>query len=74
MIPGDAGMGWLFAMIVASAIGAGFFIYGIKQKDIMSTLLGIILSVLPFIVHGTWPMMTFTFVFVGGFFYLRKRF
>lgn len=41
---------WWTIVLLDSAIGAGFFIYGIRQKEPLSLVLGIALNVVPMLV------------------------
>jgi hypothetical protein len=42
----------LFAGVVVSAFGVGFFIYGKKQRRAPQLVTGVLLSVFPFFVSG----------------------
>ena len=44
--------GVLFSGIIISSIGMGFLIYGKKNADLRALLIGLILSVIPFVGHS----------------------
>ena len=50
----DMTAGQLFAMLVFGAIGAGYFIYGWKQRRPVPLAVGLALSVYPFFVTNVW--------------------
>jgi len=52
----------LFAGVVVSAFGVGFFIYGKKQRRAPQLVAGILLSVFPFFVSGA----LMTYAIAGG--------
>jgi len=52
----DLSAGSLFLSLFIGALGAGFFIYGKKQRRIPQLVGGIVLSVYPFFVPNLWIM------------------
>jgi len=45
----DASGLWWTLVLVDSAVGAGFFIYGVRQREPLPFVMGIVLSVLPMV-------------------------
>ena len=45
--------GWLMAMLFASVFGAAYFVYGRKQQRFVYLIVGVLLMVAPYVVHGT---------------------
>jgi hypothetical protein len=52
----DLSAGSLFLSLAIGTLGAGFFIYGKKQRRIPQLLGGIILSVYPYFIPNLWIM------------------
>lgn len=52
----DLSAGSLFLSLFIGAVGAGFFIYGKKQRRIPQVVGGIVLSVYPYFVPNLWIM------------------
>ncbi|HLY73194.1 MAG TPA: hypothetical protein VKU80_03675 [Planctomycetota bacterium] len=52
----DLSAGSLFLSLAIGAVGAGFFIYGKKQRRIPQLVGGIVLSVYPYFVPNLWVM------------------
>jgi len=48
----DTNPSTLFAGLVVSALGVGFFIYGKKERRAPQLITGVLLSVFPFFVSG----------------------
>jgi hypothetical protein len=65
--------GWGFlVMLVASSVGAGFFIYGLKQRDAPTLLLGTVLSIYPFFIHAAWASALIGVGLIGLFILFRR--
>lgn len=45
-------------MIIFGAVGAGYFVYGRKQKHAPALIAGIGLIALPYIVKNTWAVLS----------------
>jgi hypothetical protein len=48
---------WLVACVVFGAIGAGYFIYGMKQKEGIFLAAGAALSVFPFVISNPYALI-----------------
>ncbi len=48
---------YLFFVIVFSAVGLAYFIYGKKQAAFVPLLCGLALMVYPYFVSGTWTLI-----------------
>jgi len=44
---------WLMAMLFASVFGAAYFVYGRKQQRGLYLIVGVLLMVVPYVVHRT---------------------
>lgn len=62
----DLSMGFLFASLVVSAIGLGFFLYGKRQGRPVQLLGGLGLMVYPIFVHSVAWMLGIGALVVGG--------
>lgn len=50
-------VGYLFFVIVFSAVGIAYFMYGKKQAAFVPLLCGLALMVYPYFVSGTWVLI-----------------
>lgn len=48
---------YLFLVILFSAAGMAFFMYGKKQLAFVPLLCGLALMIYPYFVSGTWPLI-----------------
>lgn len=63
---GDFSPGVLFASIVVSAIGLGFFLYGKKQSRPLQLIAGLVLMVYPYFVDSAGWMLGICAMIVVG--------
>ncbi len=49
--------GWLMAMLFSSVFGAAYFVYGRKQQRALYLIMGILLMVVPYVVHRTGALL-----------------
>lgn len=68
-----SGLWWLVAL-VSGAVGGGVFIYGVRQKDGLSLVFGVALSVLPMLVGAAWLSALIATGLVLGFIGARRLF
>ena len=62
----------LFAFLIVSSIGIGFFIYGRKQRRLPHTILGLALSGAPYLVPGVVLMLSVSALLLAGFWFARR--
>ena len=48
---------WLVISVVFGAIGAGYFVYGVKQKEGIFLAAGVALSVFPFVISNPYALI-----------------
>ena len=65
--------GMLYAGMLTGTIGAGFLLYGIRQKEPVTLVIGVLLNVLPFVLEDAWAMLGLSTVVVVGGLWLKKQ-
>jgi len=63
----------LFANIVVSTVGLGFFLYGKKQRRVPQLVTGVVLMVYPYFVNGAVPMLAIGAVIVAALWVAVRR-
>ena len=48
---------WLVACVVFSTIGAGYFVYGVRQKEGIFFATGVALSLFPFVISNPYALI-----------------
>jgi len=48
---------WLIITVVLGSIGAGYFVYGVKEKNGIFFAAGAALSVIPFVISNPYALM-----------------
>ena len=61
----------LMVILVTSAFGMGYFVYGKKQQMLVPLLAGIALCVYPYFVDGPWPLALIGLALMAAPFVLR---
>ncbi len=56
----------LFASLIVSSIGIGFFLYGRKQRRLPQGIVGLALSVAPYLVPGVAWMLAVSALLLAG--------
>ena len=56
----------LFASLIVSSIGIGFFIYGRKQRRLPQAILGLALAAAPYLVPGVAWMLAVSALLLAG--------
>lgn len=62
---------WLIITVVFGAIGAGYFVYGLRQKEGIFFAAGVALSVFPFVVSNPYAMIGIGLVLLVAPFVIR---
>jgi hypothetical protein len=62
----DLSAGSLFASLVISTIGGGFFLYGKKQQRLPQLFTGLVLGVYPYFVGNVAWMIVIAAALIGG--------
>ena len=65
---------WLFAVIVASSVGSGIFIYGIRQREFLSAMFGLTISSIPYVIHTGWLNWFALITLVATYWFLKRRY
>lgn len=60
--------------MASGAVGAGFFIYGIRQREPWTLGVGVALNVLPFVAGEVWSLLLLGVGVVAGGLYLKRQF
>ena len=63
--------GTMFLVLLLSAVGMAFFVYGRRQKRGMALLSGIVLCVSPYFVSNTLALIAIAIVFIALPFVIR---
>lgn len=65
---------WLMTAMAVGALGAGFFIFGIRQKEPWTLAIGVLLNVLPFVLSSVLPLLLLSAAVIAGGLWLKERF
>ena len=69
---GETGGLWLMVAVVTGAIGTAMAVYGIRQREPLPLVFGIVLGVLPMVVSSGWAAAILSLVVVGLFVAARR--
>ena len=69
---GDMTASWLFVALIESCVGSAMALHGWKQKEHLSLGFGIVLTLLPGVVHNAWLSALTGLVLVVLFFLIKR--
>ena len=62
----------LFLIVLFSAVGLGYFIYGKRQRQAPSLLAGLLLMIYPYFISGTFPIIVVGLLLMAGPFVAKR--
>ena len=69
---GDMSGLYLCVTIVTSAVGSGMVIYGIRQKEPLPLVFGLVLGLIPMFITSGWGVLVLSIITGGVFYGVRK--
>ena len=72
MSGGDSGGLWLLVAVVVGAVGTAMVVYGMRQKEPMPLVFGVVVGVVPFALGSGWAGCSVSILLVALFFVVRK--
>lgn len=69
---GDTSGLWFLVAVITGAVGAGVFIYGVRQKEPVSLAFGVIISIIPMFVSSAGLAAILSVAAIALFIVVRK--
>jgi len=63
---------YLIVTIVTGAVASGMVVYGIRQKEPLPLVFGVVLGVIPMVVTSGWGVLVLSIITGGVFYGVRK--